>query len=115
MSLSKPLKSSVQFKAGDGDVSPILVTKIDGMSEIERLRARIDEIDREIIRLLDERMEVASRIGDVKATLGVPVLDRDREREVLERAGKFKPVFEAILEVSRNVQRVRVLQQDKRG
>ncbi|MCD6373435.1 MAG: chorismate mutase [Thermococcus sp.] len=84
------------------------------MSEIERLRARIDEIDREILRLLDERMEVALRIGEVKARLNVPIPDPAREMEVLERAGEFRPVFEAILEVSRDVQRIRILQQNKR-
>lgn len=100
---------------GDGDVLPILKAQIDSISEIKALRARIDEIDREILRLLEERMEVALRIGEVKARLSVPILDPAREMEVLERAGKFRPVFEAILEVSRDVQRVRILQQDKRG
>jgi len=114
VSLSKPLKPSVQLKANNGDVSLMTKQKFDYMLEIERLRARIDEIDEEIIRLLRERIEVASRIGEVKARLGLPVVDEGREKVVLERAGEFRQVFEAIIRVSRDVQRVRVLQQDKR-
>ena len=114
MSLPKPLKPSVQLKAGNCDVSSNLKTKADDLSEIDRLRKRIDEIDEEIIRLLRERIEVASCIGEVKARLGVPIVDEGREKVVLERAGEFRQVFEAIIRVSRDVQRVRVLQQDKR-
>ncbi|WCN29158.1 chorismate mutase [Thermococcus kodakarensis] len=66
-----------------------------------------------MLQLLQRRMEVAKAIGEAKLKLEMPVYDPDREREVLSRAGEFRRVFEAILEVSRDVQRLRVFQQDK--
>ncbi|ALV62720.1 Chorismate mutase I [Thermococcus sp. 2319x1] len=77
------------------------------------MRRRIDEIDKEIIHLLQERFEIARKIGEVKLKSGLPVYDPKREEEVLLRAGNFRRVFETILEVSKDVQRLRILQQDK--
>ena len=106
MRLSKPLNPAVQFKAGDGDVPPILVRSFDEVREIQELRAKVDEIDAEIIRLLDERTRIARQIGLAKSNLGLPIQDERRETEVLKRAGIYRRVFEAILEVSRDVQRL---------
>ncbi len=79
-----------------------------GVEEIAELRRRIDELDREFLRLLDERVMVARKIGRVKGSLGLNVRDPEREREVLERAGEHRRVFEAILADSRLAQRGRV-------
>ncbi len=50
------------------------------------LRERIDEIDRRIVELLNERAEIALRIGQVKQQTGRrTVRDARREAEVLER------------------------------
>ncbi|WP_367884506.1 chorismate mutase [Thermococcus sp. JCM 11816] len=111
MNLSKRLNPEVQAQNGDGDVPPI---SSPDLVELAILRRRIDEIDWEILQLLQRRMEVARAIGgEAKLKLEMPVYDPDREREVLSRAGEFRRVFEAILEVSRDVQRLRVFQQDK--
>ena len=56
---------------------------------IEELRAEIDRIDREMIRLYGERMETARQIGRYKQEHNLPVTDPAREREVLDRAGKL--------------------------
>ena len=55
---------------------------------IEELRAEIDRIDREMIRLYGERMETARQIGRYKQAHNLPVTDPAREREVLNKAGK---------------------------
>ena len=55
---------------------------------IEELRAEIDRIDREMIRLYGERMETARQIGRYKQEHHLPVTDPAREREVLNRAGE---------------------------
>jgi chorismate mutase len=81
--------------------------------DLVSLRRQIDRIDTEILHLLQERLEIARKIGEVKLKSGLPVYDPKREEEVLLRAGHFRRVFETILEVSKDVQRVRVLQQDK--
>lgn len=58
------------------------------MSEsLQEFRGRIDEIDREIVKLLDERVGLATQIGKTKLRDGVPFFDPVREEEVLERAG----------------------------
>lgn len=59
-----------------GDATPAALTP---------LRERIDEIDRQIVELLNERAEIALRIGEVKQRTGRrTVRDAQREAEVLE-------------------------------
>jgi len=53
--------------------------------ELESIRSRIDEIDAEILKLLNRRMSLAVEIGNIKAVEDKPVIDWQREREILER------------------------------
>jgi chorismate mutase / prephenate dehydratase len=54
--------------------------------ELARLRAEIDEVDRRIVTLLNERAELVRAVGHEKSTIGRRAIrDRDREREVLLR------------------------------
>ena len=54
--------------------------------ELARLRAEIDELDRRIVQLLNQRAELVKAVGHEKAALGRRAIrDRDREREVLLR------------------------------
>jgi chorismate mutase len=46
-------------------------------------RQRIEEIDREIVRLLQERVRVAIDIGRIKSSQRLPVADPAREKEVI--------------------------------
>lgn len=82
---------------------------------VSRMRAHIDLIDREIVRLLARRQELSLEIGKVKATRGLPVRAPDREEELLEiireeaevqgiRPGHVNQLFELVLEESRAVQ-----------
>jgi chorismate mutase/prephenate dehydratase len=55
-------------------------------AELRRLRARIDALDRRIIRLLNERAELARKVGRAKQAGGRRAIrDVDREREILLR------------------------------
>ena len=56
--------------------------------DIQELREQIDRIDSEIIRLYDERMEMARKIGQYKKEHRLPVRDETREQELLDRVGK---------------------------
>lgn len=49
------------------------------------LRARIDQIDEEIIKLLRERLELAQKIGKIKEAKGVQTFDLGREKQILKR------------------------------
>ena len=55
-------------------------------AELRRLRKRIDAVDRRIVRLLNERAELARDVGHAKTSAGVRAIrDPQREREVLLR------------------------------
>jgi chorismate mutase / prephenate dehydratase len=54
--------------------------------ELARLRTQIDELDRRIVTLINERNELVRAVGHEKLAIGRRfVRDRDREREVLLR------------------------------
>lgn len=55
-------------------------------ARLEELRRRITEVDEQLIRLIGERKELVLEVGEVKAALGLPVLDPRREAEVVRRA-----------------------------
>jgi chorismate mutase len=58
----------------------------DEPAELRRLRRRIDVLDRRIVRLLNDRAQLARQVGHVKAANGRrAVRDPEREREVLLR------------------------------
>ena len=52
---------------------------------IEDWRRKIDEIDRQLVQLLNERSKCAIEIGKIKHDLNMRVYDPEREREILLR------------------------------
>src|SRR2546423_6848459 len=54
------------------------------MADIEKLRAEIDHLDDELLRLLNQRAALAQRIGELKG--GAPADRPEREAEILRRA-----------------------------
>jgi chorismate mutase/prephenate dehydratase len=57
--------------------------------DIERLRREIDALDDELLRLLNGRAGLASRIGALKA--GAPAYRPERETEILRRVAQSNP------------------------
>jgi monofunctional chorismate mutase len=55
------------------------------MDDLIQLRERIDEIDGKLVDLFEERMEIALKIAEYKKLNNLPILNSDREKEVLER------------------------------
>lgn len=55
---------------------------------IEELRKKIDQVDREIIRLLNERAGAAKGIGEAKKKQGLPFFDSGRQKMILDRLCK---------------------------
>jgi chorismate mutase len=53
--------------------------------ELADLRARIDELDAELLRLVRERGEVSARIGAARRAAGGPRIVHARENEVVGR------------------------------
>ena len=84
------------------------------MDDLKTLRNEIDQIDRQMVELFRQRMDVTRRVGEYKAAAGIPVLDQAREREVLrnksELAGEeLRPavisLYQTIMSLSRRQQR----------
>ena len=55
--------------------------------ELNELRAEIDRIDPELVRLFCERMQVSSGVAEYKRANRMPVLDPVRERALLAKVG----------------------------
>ena len=58
------------------------------MSELENLRKRIDEVDQQLVKLLNERSKCAVEIGHLKKQLKMEAWQPDREAEILRNIVK---------------------------
>ena len=56
------------------------------MSDLDRLRADIERIDRALIALIGERVRAAHRAALTKRAAGLPTLDPAQEAAVIRRA-----------------------------
>jgi chorismate mutase len=78
-------------------------------------RRRIDDIDRKLVELLNERSRCALEIGKIKQAEHLPLYQPEREREVLENAESANPgplsdaairrLFERIIDEARSAER----------
>lgn len=85
------------------------------MSELDILRGSIDEVDRQIVSLFERRMAITQQVGEYKKSVGMPVMDADREREVIakklacltnqELRTDVTLLYETIMGISRRQQR----------
>jgi chorismate mutase/prephenate dehydratase len=91
-------------------------TDADEPAELRRLRRRIDALDRRIVRLLNERADLAREVGRVKVTNGRRAIrDAQREREILLRVSiandgptpqaDLLAIFKRLFAVARNLER----------
>ena len=81
---------------------------------IEDWRREINALDRELLRLLNQRARVALKVGESKTASGVHLCDHTREREVIERMCEANQgplddraiveLFRAIIHESRRIQ-----------
>lgn len=84
------------------------------MKDLSQLRQEIDIIDRQLVALFEQRLAVTQQVGKYKLAQGLPVLDRNREEQVLaEKAALLQDknltadvtdLFEAIMAISRRQQ-----------
>jgi chorismate mutase/prephenate dehydratase len=81
--------------------------------ELENLRKKIDDIDTELIRLINERAKVSKQIGLVKSQIQAAVFQPDREKKVIEHiqtlASEISPssaqeIWKEIMAACRQVQ-----------
>lgn len=53
------------------------------MKDLQETRRALDAVDRQIVALFEERMNLARDVAEYKIARGLPVLDRSREEQVL--------------------------------
>ena len=78
-------------------------------------RKKIDAIDRDLVRLLNDRARCVVEIGKIKRDNSLPILESSREQEVLKNvvdsnqgpldAEQLRRVFEQIVEEGKGLQR----------
>ena len=79
-------------------------------------RRRIDEIDRKLVELLNERSKCALELGKLKQQANLPLYQPAREKEVLENAEQnnkgpltdaaIRRLFERIIDEARSAERL---------
>lgn len=79
-------------------------------------RQRMDEIDKKLVELLNERSQCALEIGRLKQAAGMPIYQPARENEVLSNAARnnsgpltnaaIRRLFERIIDEARSAERV---------
>ncbi len=68
---------------------------------LEDIRQEINEIDNQLVKLLEKRMELVEQVIAYKQTVGKPILDSSRELAVLERVAnlvqneQYRPTVQA--------------------
>ncbi len=92
---------------------------------IDDWRRKIDEIDRKLVELLNERSRCALEIGRLKRAAALPLYQPEREREILETVEAANPgplpdtairrLFERILDEARSVERTAMHEGDDAG
>ena len=85
------------------------------MSDVDGWRKRIDEIDQELVKLLNERSRCAVEIGHLKKQLHLPAWQPEREAEILRNVVKsnhgplddaaIRRLFERIIDEARALER----------
>jgi chorismate mutase len=87
--------------------------------DIEDWRKKIDEVDRKLVALLNERARAAVEIGRLKRNTSMPIYEPDRERVVFENVQSANPgplpgrdlvrIYERIIDVMRNIQKEEIV------
>lgn len=82
------------------------------MRDLSEIRKDIDDIDKQLIELFIRRMDCAKEVGYYKKANGIPVLNQQRENQILEevsvRGGEYgsyaRLMYSNIMELSRALQ-----------
>jgi 3-deoxy-7-phosphoheptulonate synthase / chorismate mutase len=92
-------------------------------NQLDALRQKLDEVNLKLLRLLNERAELAKQIGEVKQKQGINKFDPERERVMLETIVQhnegpftdntvrylFKQIFKASLDLQQTSQKKTLL------
>jgi monofunctional chorismate mutase len=72
---------------------------------LTEIRQKISTIDTELLRLLDERMELVVEVAKYKKKHNLPIYDPAREAEVLRNIPvEYHTLWQELMDVSKHVQ-----------
>jgi chorismate mutase/prephenate dehydratase len=80
-------------------------------------RKQVENIDLQILKLLEERLSIVSKIGEIKKTNKIPIYNKEREEEVITKLKSYNLInsdyidliWAYIMIVSRDVQDLIIL------
>jgi chorismate synthase len=81
---------------------------------LQGCREQMDEVNAQMLRLFEQRMELSAQFAEIKKEQGLPVYDAAREQEILDKVceglpkelqGYGKDLFTKILELSKDYQK----------
>ena len=85
---------------------------------LEKQRAEIDAIDREIVELFERRMQVVVDVARIKKVNGIAILDASREKEVIAKVQPYlkdatlkeelAEAYETLMKVSKDYQQKQI-------
>lgn len=85
------------------------------MNDLDGWRKRIDELDQQLLKLLNERSRCAVEVGHIKKKLHMQAWQPEREAEILHNVVKSNPgplddaairrLFERIIDEARSLER----------
>ena len=95
------------------------MTRDEAVARLDEFRVLIDEVDRRIVDLLNERTRVVEDIGRVKRSAQLPIYEPKREDQVFDNISQasadgpltkeaVRRIYERIIDEMRMVQRVRM-------
>jgi chorismate mutase len=83
--------------------------------DIADWRRKIDDLDRRLVQLLNERAQCAHEIGKLKRNSGMPIYEPDREKIIFDNIRQenkgplsdvqLRMVYERLVDVMRQIQR----------
>jgi chorismate mutase-like protein len=84
------------------------------MDDIADWRKKIDDLDRRLVELINERARCAQEIGRLKRNTQMPIYEPDRERTIFENVHRMNKgplpdrelmrIFERLIDVMRKLQ-----------
>ncbi len=80
--------------------------------KLEEYRKEIDALDKEIIKLLNQRIECVKKIGEYKRKNEMPVLDTSREQEIYDKikmmdipnTATVSEIYKEIMKITKAIQ-----------
>jgi len=91
--------------------------------DIADWRRKIDEIDRKLVELLNQRAQAAQEIGRLKRNTKMPIYEPDRERAVFDNVRQVSKgplpaldltqIYERIMDVMRKIQKEEIVPSGK--